>query len=913
MKTRRLLALLALLALPLASCGNSGSNDSNPSSGGNTPVQPGGEGGEGEGQGQGGQGGESQGGEGQGGEGSGGEGQGSEGSGGEGGEGSGGEGGEGDVVLFPSEEIATDLAKSGVSDVLPPYSGEAANYIYIPEYRQLLVSTTEGTKEGEEAFVAGYVADLLAAGYTEGEEDEYGDMHYISPNGELDVCVWGGSAVGNEGYVVVDIVVIGEEQGSSEFPSEEIATDLAKDEVTDTLPVFSGEAKGFDYYSGEDGKQLTIFVADDSSEAATIAQYQADLINASYTEAGLDEYGDMHYTSPNGQIDVCAWAGSDISYDGYVFVDIVLNNGQGGGQGQSQEFDGTLVNTFNIDDFSQVAAVDGNASEYSQYLNGIHFLGYGAITDQNVRVYAGNTLTITAPEGYKLVNIEFTCIAEDDAKYGPGCFTADVGEYAYAGNVGSWTGEANSVIFNAGKQVRFTSVKVVLAEGEAEGGQGGEEGGEGGEEVELLEEFPAKEINDVLTLSELTDTIPDYSGNALGYGYNIDEEGIQIFIAVADGETAADAIKAYQADLLAANYTEDGEDEYGDMNYLSPNGEIYVCVWDSAEVEIEGFAVIDIYLADEGGEGGEEGGHQEEFDGSLVSTFSVDDFTPVVAESNAGSEISDTLNGIHFQGAGAVGEQVRIYAGASLTITAPEGMKIEKIEFTCTVEGDAKYGPGCFAADVGEYAYEGSVGTWTGLNEEVTFSATKQVRITSVTVTLAEDGSQGSSGEEGQGGENPGEVDPSNPGSGSGEQGSGEEGQGGGSQGGEELSGTTKSFSISDFEQVVAATSSGSQYNQTIDGVNFNGVGAITDQNVRVYAGKSLTITAPEGKEIVKIEITCTADVSSEKYSPDHLSSDVGNYSAEGNVGTWTGSANSVTFTANKQVRITAIVITFAE
>ena len=98
----------------------------------------------------------------------------------------------------------------------------------------------------------------------------------------------------------------------------------------------------------------------------------------------------------------------------------------------------------------------------------------------------------------------------------------------------------------------------------------------------------------------------------------------------------------------------------------------------------------------------------------------------------------------------------------------------------------------------------------------------------------------------------------------------------------------------------------------TINGIHFQGAGAVGEQ-VSIYAGASLTITAPEGMKIEKIEFTCTAEVGSEKYSPDHLSSDAGNYSAEGNVGTWTGSANSVTFTANKQVRITAIVITFAE
>ena len=80
----------------------------------------------------------------------------------------------------------------------------------------------------------------------------------------------------------------------------------------------------------------------------------------------------------------------------------------------------------------------------------------------------------------------------------------------------------------------------------------------------------------------------------------------------------------------------------------------------------------------------------------------------------------------------------RIYKGQTLTVTSTVG-NIAKIEFTCTANGDEKYGPGCFTASTGEYGHDGAaVGTWTGDAETVTFTASaNQVRATQIVVTLA--------------------------------------------------------------------------------------------------------------------------------------------------------------------------------
>lgn len=80
----------------------------------------------------------------------------------------------------------------------------------------------------------------------------------------------------------------------------------------------------------------------------------------------------------------------------------------------------------------------------------------------------------------------------------------------------------------------------------------------------------------------------------------------------------------------------------------------------------------------------------------------------------------------------------RIYKNQTLTVTSTVG-NIAKIEFTCTANGDEKYGPGCFTASTGEYGHDGAaVGTWTGDAATITFTASaNQVRATQIVVTLA--------------------------------------------------------------------------------------------------------------------------------------------------------------------------------
>ena len=78
----------------------------------------------------------------------------------------------------------------------------------------------------------------------------------------------------------------------------------------------------------------------------------------------------------------------------------------------------------------------------------------------------------------------------------------------------------------------------------------------------------------------------------------------------------------------------------------------------------------------------------------------------------------------------------RIYKNQTLTIKSTVGA-ITSVQFTCTADGDAQYGPGCFTAAAGSYTYSGAIGTWTGSAAEITLTAsTNQVRASQIVVAI---------------------------------------------------------------------------------------------------------------------------------------------------------------------------------
>lgn len=87
--------------------------------------------------------------------------------------------------------------------------------------------------------------------------------------------------------------------------------------------------------------------------------------------------------------------------------------------------------------------------------------GLGKLATAEYRLYKGNILTVSSTIG-NITNIEFTCTANNTSKYGPGCFAAQNG-YTFKDKVGTWVGNATSVVFTAETaQVRAKTIKVTV-------------------------------------------------------------------------------------------------------------------------------------------------------------------------------------------------------------------------------------------------------------------------------------------------------------------------------------------------------------------------------------------------------------------------------------------------------------------
>ena len=151
-----------------------------------------------------------------------------------------------------------------------------------------------------------------------------------------------------------------------------------------------------------------------------------------------------------------------------------INNGDNNG-GNNDDNNGTTDPTvpegaivFDADvDKGDAGTDSNNATAYTITKDGVTITVSSGIlgtynNETHYRIYKNQTLTVTSTVG-NVKKVTFTCTANDDAKYGPGCFTVVEGTYAYEGKVGTWTGDASEVTFTAStNQVRATQIVVVL-------------------------------------------------------------------------------------------------------------------------------------------------------------------------------------------------------------------------------------------------------------------------------------------------------------------------------------------------------------------------------------------------------------------------------------------------------------------
>ena len=424
--------------------------------------------------------------------------------------------------------------------------------------------------------------------------------------------------------------------------------------------------------------------------------------------------------------------------------------------------EGAIV--FDADEDMGNASTDyNNAAAYEVEKNGVIMsVSSGVIgtynNENHYRIYKNQTLVLTSTVG-NITSVQFTCTANNDEKYGPGCFTVDGGDYTYSGAVGTWTGSAAEITFSAAaNQVRATQVVVTIEGGAtptdvvnvkdlayADAYYMEEEGvaywdimmynvDETGEYYEMPIVFLGVEAKSKTALNGTYDLLL-----AL-YGETINEETYEV-----DG--------VYNDETIAATLTIKNVDNEGNYSFVGSfvgeDGKTYkintisnVYALDDATEEV-------IELKEEGTD---EPGDDPVTPPTPPTTDGAVTFDADVDQGNAGTDSNNaaaytiTKSGVTMEvSSGILGTynnemHYRVYKNQTLTLTSTVG-KIVKVEFTCTANDAEKYGPGCFTVDGGDYTYAGPVGTWTGSADAIVFTASSnQVRATQVVVTLASTG-----------------------------------------------------------------------------------------------------------------------------------------------------------------------------
>lgn len=216
---------------------------------------------------------------------------------------------------WPAIQIATMLGSS-VKDTVPEYTGTNNGFQLLDDYygMAVVVLVDKGT---EEAGAAAYVAALPTAGYVLDGKTAIGDDRYVSPNEEIYVSVF---PAATPGTITIYFEAAEPEKEEAEWPAAKIADAL--ENATDTVPALEG-AEYYGVYANDEKVQIEVDFGDESVISSKLSSYQSTLTTAGFKNVGPDTYGDLHFTSPNNQLDVVAWKGSDIGYDGEIFIDVV--------------------------------------------------------------------------------------------------------------------------------------------------------------------------------------------------------------------------------------------------------------------------------------------------------------------------------------------------------------------------------------------------------------------------------------------------------------------------------------------------------------------------------------------------------------------------------------------------------------
>ena len=469
---------------------------------------------------------------------------------------------------LPSEEWPTDdiaaffAAYEGDEFEIPAVDGgssyefgEGRNNQAYYEYEMYdyIVGYVDVWDVDEEDFAA-YVAKLIAAGWdvVYDDETETSVTATLTVEGEGVATLYVGYYA-DYGAIEVQFNPYLSPLPSEEWPAEQLAEIYALYELTDALPAYT-EGNGYTIYDDMWGTGVVVYV-DADTEEDHIAAYEALLVEAGWTDAGTDAYGDTIYVSPNEEYavtvytetagtftigftdipaDPTVWPAEQISYFFYYYD---------GDEFAIPEIEGATTYEFEEDDYNEtyyyygyysyiygyIYAYGLDESDFESYLDDLEEAGWTVELDDEDEYYAYATLIVD--EEY-VASIEIAFLEED---------------------------EAIAIAFNP-------YVSALPAEG-----------------------WPAEEVAEAL--GELASEIPLLEDEAItGYDFYAGDSLVEI-AAYVDPDEAASLMSDYVAALTEAGFVYSYDDNYGDAHYVNEDGTLDVCVW---YYEKDSCVVIDI-------------------------------------------------------------------------------------------------------------------------------------------------------------------------------------------------------------------------------------------------------------------------------------------------------------------------------
>ena len=204
------------------------------------------------------------------------------------------------AAAWPTESVASAVGAlaTGITDVVPASEGAEDYYVSTSTAGKVQIQCTYST--GLDAALAAYKATLANAGWTSAGNSASGSPYYNSPNEQLNVNPWKYTSNGYS-VLVIDVFPGKFVPAAAGWPSATIAEFIGSEELANQIPAYD-QSRVYEVEES-DYADFIIFTAS-TDKAADVAAYTEILKAAGFTDNGKDSYGDQHYLSPNGRVDL---------------------------------------------------------------------------------------------------------------------------------------------------------------------------------------------------------------------------------------------------------------------------------------------------------------------------------------------------------------------------------------------------------------------------------------------------------------------------------------------------------------------------------------------------------------------------------------------------------------------------------